>query len=152
VSDKRRVRPDIGRVADRVAGIGRTSEPAAPSGGEMEERQGGETAAQQDAEPASRNTSKTVERQADEASNQQAAVTPAPQDDKPAKAKLTHYVNEEAAEAVDKAHYLLRRMVPVKERGSISKSDIVEAALLAMIADLEANGAASEVARRVLGR
>jgi hypothetical protein len=145
VSDKRRVRPpDIGRVADRVAGIGRTTEPEA--------RQVGETVEQQPSEPVSQNAGKTAERQSSEASSHQTAAPAPQQDDKPAKAKLTHYVNEEAAAAVDKAHYLLRLMVPVKERGSISKSDIVEAALLAMIADLGANGAESEVARRVLGR
>ena len=68
------------------------------------------------------------------------------------KVKATFYIGEDAVNALDDAHYRLRRMARPENRGSISKSLIVEEALKIVIEELESKGDTSRIASRTVGQ
>lgn len=65
----------------------------------------------------------------------------------PSGIKVTFYVSEAAAEALEKAWQALRSSAPASRRSRISKSAIVQQALLDHVQELEEKGGRSRLAR-----
>jgi hypothetical protein len=70
----------------------------------------------------------------------------------PGHVKATYYLLRETVTALDEAWYELRKMADAEGRARISRSLIVETALLAAIEELKAKGAASMLANEALAR
>jgi hypothetical protein len=96
--------------------------------------------------PVDQYTSTTVQHPTDTPAHQQDS-TPAQQPtSKPKLPKATFYLDRETIERLEKAWMKLRGMAPLETRGQLSKSAIVEAAILAAIEDLEKRGEESSLA------
>jgi hypothetical protein len=149
---ERKRTPDI--LGDLLQG-----KPAAPAAG------GGEEAPAEAVTPAGADTSKPVHHNTGIPANQQTVKQPRKPAAKPRvkrpqpaaataqspKTKATYYLATEAVDALEDAWHELRKLASGDARGRIAKSLIVEQALLGALADLQANGKDSELARRLLG-
>ena len=89
--------------------------------------------------------SKPAEQQAMEPGSQEAS-RPAEEP----KVKRTFYLSQEGLQALEELQYQLRRLASLDDRGQISYSLIVERAILLAMEELEAQGAASRIASRLL--
>ena len=89
--------------------------------------------------------SKPAEQQAMEPASQEAS-RPAEE----LKLKRTFYLSKAGLRALDDLQYQLRRMASLEDRASVSYSLIVERAILLAMEELEAQGAASRIASRLL--
>lgn len=88
--------------------------------------------------------SKPAEQQASQEASQPA---PGPADE--IKIKRTFYLSREGLRALDDLQYQLRRMASPEDRASISYSSIVQEAILLALADLQAKGEGSSLAKRL---
>lgn len=107
-------------------------------------------ARQDTGKPASQPTRKPARQQARTPASQQASKTaeePAPGGDR---LKATYYLSSEAMAGLDEAWLQLRRMAKAEDRTRISKSLMVEQAILLALEELEAEGAESRLARRLI--
>jgi len=68
-----------------------------------------------------------------------------------AKRKATYYLSEEVLSELEEGWFRLRQMAGQGEKGSVSKSAIVEAALRDALEDLKAEGEGSTLAESILG-
>jgi len=91
--------------------------------------------------PVSHQAGKPATRQARKPARQPARVEPSPEEEK---LKATYYLSPEAMEALDEAWLRLRKMA--KSRAQISKSLIVEQAILLAADDLTRSGGKSQLA------
>lgn len=66
------------------------------------------------------------------------------------KLKRTFYLSQAGTNALEELQYHLRRLASLEDRGQISYSAIVEAALLQALEELEQQGQASRIASRLL--
>jgi hypothetical protein len=66
------------------------------------------------------------------------------------KRKATYYLSEEALAELEEGWFRLRQMAGQEEKGSVSKSAIVEAALRDALRELELEEEESKVARKLL--
>ena len=89
--------------------------------------------------------SKPAEQQASKAEE----PAPRPAEEEP-KIKRTFYLSKAGLAALEDLQYQLRRLASLEERGQISYSSIVEAAILQSLEELEAQGSASPMAGRLL--
>ncbi|OIP49086.1 MAG: hypothetical protein COZ12_00825 [Deltaproteobacteria bacterium CG_4_10_14_3_um_filter_60_8] len=66
------------------------------------------------------------------------------------KKKTTHYLPQEMFEELGDAKERIRDLVPEAVRGLVSKSGIINQALLKVLEEFEANGRNSELVRRII--
>ena len=131
----RKVIPDImGGLLNGSAGRKPPTEPA--------EQPASETASQEPGKPAKQPRAKPARRQAEKP----AAKPAAPSADEE-KSKVTFYLSQEAIDALEDGWLQLRRLA--RERASVSKSGIVEQALLIALEELAGKGDESELAKRM---
>jgi hypothetical protein len=113
------------------------------------------TVSQPTSKPARQNTIKTA-RPKDSKPVRQKASKPAVQEaSKPAeqdKAKATFYVSQETLDLLEEGRLRLRRLAKPEDRSQVSKSAIVETALAMALEELEASGAESRLARRMVSQ
>ena len=67
------------------------------------------------------------------------------------KAKVTYYLDQQTVDALEEAKLQLRRLSP-KEKRQISSSAIVDAALQIVFAELELEGAKSQLASKLVSQ
>ncbi len=101
---------------------------------------------QHDSTPARRQTSKPAKPKTSKPASQK-ATTPAEPEAKPTKA--TFYLSGETLDAMEDALYQLRKLAG-QDRSRVTKSALVEAALVAALRDLEAKGPASQLASKLV--
>jgi hypothetical protein len=75
--------------------------------------------------------------------------TPAPEDHTVERVKATFYLHPEVLEHLEESWHRLRKLAKGAERGKVSKSLIVEVALTLVLQELEAQGEASQLARKM---
>lgn len=113
---------------------------------------------QQDSTPAQQRTSKPVQQRASTAAGQQASTPVQQPDSAPAQQqaskpiKATFYFRPETAEALEEAWIKLRRTIGKTRQSQVSKSEIVETALLLALEDLEKNKDKSSIAGALAGQ
>lgn len=139
--DKRKETPDI--LGDLLGG--ESSVPAV------------KPAEQQDSKPASQEPSKTAESQTGKPARRQASKPAKRQASKPAeepedtgKIKATYYLSLEAMNGLEAGWLALRKMADREQRTSISKSQILEQALLLALEELQEKGSQSKLAKKIL--
>lgn len=64
--------------------------------------------------------------------------------------KATYYLSQQALDGLDEAWLKLRKMATAEDRARVSKSIIVEQAILLALAELEAKGKKSPLAQRLI--
>lgn len=97
--------------------------------------------------PARQPRGKTAEKQASKPAEEAREPAPAPPSGE--KAKATLYFAPETIEALEAGWLQLRRLIQTERRNQISKSSIVETALLIALEDLKKKGEKSQLARRL---
>lgn len=109
---------------------------------------GGDAPATSTSKPASQHDSKPARRRASKTASQKAS-TPADQPaSKPTKA--TFYLSTETLEAMEDGLHQLRKLAG-KDRSRVTKSALVETALVAALSDLAKKGPASQLASKLVG-
>ena len=66
------------------------------------------------------------------------------------KRKATYYLSEDVLSELEEGWFRLRQMAGQGEKGSVSKSAIVEAALRDALGELDSKGEGSSIARKIL--
>ena len=103
--------------------------------------------------PSSQHTSKPVRQRAGRPARQQASKAA---EEEPSgaeqKLKATYYLSPEAMDALEEAWLKLRKMAGQEDRAKVSKSAIVETALLLAVAELEAKREQSQLASKLVGQ
>ena len=136
----RKVIPDI--MGGLLNGSASRKAPSEPAG-----QLASETASQEPGLPAEQLARKPARQpRAKPAKQQPAAKPPAPPADEE-KSKVTFYLSQEAIDALEDGWLQLRRLA--RERASVSKSGIVEQALLIALEELAGKGDESELAKRM---
>ena len=119
-----------------------TSIPVSQQDGKLARQHTGKMVRRQDSKTARQPTGKTAEQPASKETGQPAG--------KPGKA--TFYLSQEALDGLDEAWLKLRKMAKAEERGSISKSAIVELAILLAIKDLQDKESRGYLASHLVGK
>jgi hypothetical protein len=105
----------------------------------------------EDSKPSSQDTSKTVRQHTGKTSSQPTGKTASSEAATEEKRKATYYLSPEAIDALEEAWLSLRRMATTETRNSVSKSAIVDAAILLAVQDLQDKEDESELAAWLSG-
>ena len=111
-----------------------TSIPASQQAGKTAKQQEGKPVKRQARKPARQPDSKPTEQEIPEAE----------------KIKATYYLSPETIDSLNQAWLQLRRLAKAEDKAQISKSLIVDRALLLAIEELEAKGAKSKLASKTV--
>ncbi len=105
--------------------------------------------------PVSQHTSKPVRQHTVKTTRQHASKPASQPASKPAteeKPKATYYLSPASMEALDEAWLTLRKMARPQDRAQVSKSWIVEQAILLAVEELKESGDRSRLAIQISGR
>jgi hypothetical protein len=105
---------------------------------------------QNDSIPVSQQAGKTVKRQARKPVRQPDSKPVEQETSEAEKIKATYYLSPEAIDSLDQGWLQLRKLAKAGDKAGISKSLIIEQALLLATDELEAKGAKSKIASKTV--